>query len=725
MVGFNSFIICNECPLTVNSPFKEARTIYCSSISSFLALWRRTLSKRILVTSALPYANGPIHLGHLAGAYLPADIFVRYHRLKGSDVVYICGSDEHGVPIMLRARSEGVSPQEIVDRYHELNKASFAKFGMSFDYYGRTSSPVHHQTSQDFFRALAIQNEFILKKEKQLYDPEAGMFLADRFVRGTCPSCGYEDAYGDQCESCGTSLSPKDLLNPRSAITNTKPVMKETTHWYLPLAAYQKKLEEWIGRHPEWKSNVLGQIHSWFNDGLNDRAVTRDLPWGVAVPEDVAKAAGVDASGKVLYVWFDAPIGYISATKEWAQDKGEPELWRTYWQDENTRLVHFIGKDNIVFHCLIFPAMLMAHGKFVLPDNVPANEFLNLEGNKLSTSRNYAVWLDDYLQKFDPDSLRYVLASNLPETRDTDFSWRDFQARHNNELADILGNFVNRTATFAHKYFEGKVPPAGTPDELDRELLTRLEKAPVQLGKLIDTFQLKNYVREVMDLARFANKYFNDKEPWKTRKTNIASCETTIHYCLQTVGALSVLLEPVLPFTSRKIWKMLGLGEAHRWDEFARPALKEGMPVGKPEILFTKIDDKVIEKETNFLQAQLNGGQQAQTDEEITPEIDIDIFARVDLRVAEIIEAERVKKSNKLVKLQIKIGREQRQIIAGIAQHYQPEELIGRKIVVVANLKPAMLFGEKSQGMLLAAKDGDKLALLSVLDEMPSGSKIS
>ncbi len=698
---------------------------FANRLKTILAFGDEILTKRILVTSALPYANGPIHLGHLAGAYLPADIFVRYHRLKGSDVIYICGSDEHGVPIMLRARNEGVPPQEIVDRYHELNKASFAKFGMSFDYYGRTSSPVHHQTSQDFFRTLAAKDEFILKKEKQLYDPEAGMFLADRFVRGTCPSCGYEEAYGDQCEQCGTSLSPKDLINPRSAITNAKPIMKETTHWYLPLTSYQKKLEEWIGRHPEWKSNVLGQVQSWFNDGLNDRAVTRDLPWGVPVPQDVAEAAGVDASGKVLYVWFDAPIGYISATKEWAQEKGRPDLWKTYWQDDETRLVHFIGKDNIVFHCLIFPAMLMAHGDFVLPDNVPANEFLNLEGNKLSTSRNYAVWLDDYLQKFNPDSLRYVLASNLPETRDTDFSWRDFQARHNNELADILGNFVNRTVTFAHKYFEGKVPPAGQPDTLDKELLERLEKAPQQLGKLIDSFQFKNYMREVMDLARFANKYFNDKEPWQTRKTDMASCGTTIHNCLQTVGALSVLLEPVLPFTSRKIWTMLRLGDTHRWDEFIRPVLKEGSPVGKPEILFTKIEDEVIEKETNYLQQQLNGKSQTEEEEENIPEIDIETFAKIDLRVAEILEAEKVKKSNKLLKLQIKIGDKRRQIIAGIARHYRPEELIGKKIIVVANLKPAKLFGETSQGMLLAAKDGDKLALLSVRNEISSGSKIN
>jgi len=429
----------------------------CSSPTSLQKSKREVFKlpqkERYMITSALPYANGPIHLGHLAGAYLPGDIFARYCRLKRRDTLYICGSDEHGVPIMLRARNEGVSPQEIVNRYHEIIKKSFEKFGMSFDYYGRTSSPVHHQTSSEFFRYLAGKGVFSLKTDQQLYDPEAKMFLADRFVRGTCPVCQYEDAYGDQCERCGSSLSPADLINPRSAITNAKPVMKETTHWYLPLAKFQPELEKWIAGHPEWRSNVLGQIQSWFKDGLKDRAVTRDLPWGVALPENVAKKAGVDPTGKVLYVWFDAPIGYISASKEWAIKQGDPERWKPYWQDKDSKLFHFIGKDNIVFHCLIFPAMLMAHGDYVLPENVPSNEFLNLEGNKLSTSRNYAVWLDDYLEKFEPDALRYALAINMPETRDADFSWQEFQARHNNELADILGNFVNRTFTFVQKYF--------------------------------------------------------------------------------------------------------------------------------------------------------------------------------------------------------------------------------------------------------------------------------
>jgi methionyl-tRNA synthetase len=683
------------------------------------------LSKRILVTSALPYANGPIHLGHLAGAYLPADIFVRYHRLKGSDVVYICGSDEHGVPIMIKARNENVSPQDVVDRYHEMNKKSFEQFGMTFDYYGRTSSPVHHETSQEFFRKLAEKDEFVLKSEEQLFDPEAGIFLADRFVKGTCPVCGYEDAYGDQCEKCGSSLSPKELIKPRSAITNAPPVVKETTHWYLPLAKYQQRLEEWIGSHPEWKSNVLGQVQSWFKDGLKDRAVTRDLPWGVSIPEDIARKYNVDASGKVLYVWFDAPIGYISATKEWAQIKGDSDLWKTYWQDQDTRLVHFIGKDNIVFHCLIFPAMLMVHGDFVLPENVPANEFLNLEGNKLSTSRNYAVWLDDYLQKFDPDSLRYTLASNLPETKDSDFSWKDFQARHNNELADILGNFINRTLIFAHKYFDGKVPVMDKPGALDEEMINRIKQAPVQLGELIDKYQLRFYVRDLMDIARFANKYFNDKEPWATRKSDPDQCATTIHLCLQMVFSLSVLAEPVIPFSSRKIWKILNVSNDPTWQDAGSLNLEDGHHLNAPEILFTKIEDDVINTEIERLQ---NALQPADSKNSAEPEqnlINTETFSQVELRVAQILEAEPVKKSDRLLKLQVDLGEEKRQIIAGIAQNYKPETLIGKKVIVVVNLTPATLRGQISQGMLLAASNEKQLTLLTVLEDIAPGSKIS
>ena len=684
------------------------------------------MPEKILVTSALPYANGPIHLGHLAGAYLPADIFVRYHRLKGSDIIYICGSDEHGVPIMLKARDENVSPQQIVDRYHVMNKNSFEAFGISFDYYGRTSSPVHHDISRDFFRTLAEKDEFVLKTEEQLYDPKAKIFLADRFVKGTCPICSNPDAYGDQCEKCGSSLSPKELINPRSAITDAQPVVKETTHWYLPLAKYQKQLEKWISSHPEWKSNVLGQVQSWFKAGLNDRAVTRDLPWGVSIPEDIAKKYNVDAASKVLYVWFDAPIGYISATREWSQIKGDEDLWKTYWQNKDTRLVHFIGKDNIVFHCIIFPAMLMVHGDYVLPQNVPANEFLNLEGNKLSTSRNYAVWLDDYLQKFEADSLRYALASNLPETKDADFSWKEFQARHNNELADILGNFVNRTLTFAHKYFDGAVPTAGALDTLDKEFISKIKAAPGALGNLIDKYQNRFYIRDLMELTRFANKYFNDKEPWQTRKSDAEVCATTINLCLQMVRSLSILAEPVIPNTVRKLWKMLDINEQLNWYEAGELKLKSGHTINQPEILFTKIEDDVIQAEIDRLQEiqiNLQAGQKPAVESE--KKIDFESFKTIDLRVAKVIEAETVKKSDKLLKLQIEIGSEKRQIIAGVAQHYKPEELIGKKIIVVANLEPATIRGNQSEGMLLAASSDRQLTLLTVMDDIPSGAKIS
>ncbi|MEJ2542538.1 MAG: methionine--tRNA ligase [Calditrichaceae bacterium] len=684
------------------------------------------MPEKILVTSALPYANGPIHLGHLAGAYLPADIFVRYHRLKGSDIIYICGSDEHGVPIMLKAREENVAPQKIVDRFHEMNKKSFAQFGMSFDFYGRTSSPVHHEISSDFFRTLAEKDEFILKTEEQLYDPKAKIFLADRFVKGTCPACSNEDAYGDQCEKCGSSLSPKELINPRSAITDAEPVVKETTHWYLPLSKYQKQLEKWIGGHSEWKSNVLGQVRSWFKAGLNDRAVTRDLPWGVSIPKDIAKKYNVDAEGKVLYVWFDAPIGYISATKEWAQAKGDENLWKEYWQNKDTRLVHFIGKDNIVFHCIIFPAMLMVHGDYVMPQNVPANEFLNLEGNKLSTSRNYAVWLNDYLEKFEVDSLRYALASNLPETKDADFSWKEFQARHNNELADILGNFVNRTLTFAHKYFEGKIPETGNLDALDKELVDKISNAPDSLGKLIDSYQNRFYVRDLMELARFANKYFNDKEPWKTRKSDPQVCATTINLCLQMVRSLSILAEPVIPNSVRKIWKILNITDNPNWDEAGELNLPTGQKINQSEILFTKIEDEAIQAEIerlNKVQASMQSSQKMEP--KFEPQINFETFKKLDLRVAKVLKAEAVKKSDKLLKLQIEIGNTERQIIAGIAKHYKPENLIGKKIIVIANLEPATIRGNQSEGMLLAASDENQLALLTVLEDIPSGAKIS
>lgn len=678
--------------------------------------------EKILVTSALPYANGPIHLGHLAGAYLPADIFVRYHRLKGNDIVYICGSDEHGVPIMLRARNEGVSPQEIVDRYHNIIKNSFEKFGISFDYYGRTSSKIHHQTSQDFFRTLAKKDEFIQKKEKQLYDAEADIFLADRFIRGTCPKCGYEDAYGDQCENCGTSLSPKDLKTPRSAITNAKPILKETTHWYLPLEKYQPFLEKWIESHPEWKPNALGQIKSWFTDGLKDRAVTRDLPWGVPVPEDVV---GDEAKGKVLYVWFDAPIGYISATREWGQLKGDSELWKKYWHSKNTRLLHFIGKDNIVFHCIIFPAMLNVHGDYVLPENVPANEFLNLEGDKISTSRDYAVWLDEYLKKFEPDSLRYCLASIMPEVKDADFSWKDFQSRHNNELADILGNFVNRSAVFCHKYFNGKIPPLGNTDILDEKLIAKLKGAPDRVGELINTHQYKNYVREIMDITRFANKYFNDKEPWKTRNDNPESCATTLHLCIQTVRILSVLFEPLLPFTSERMNSLLNINSPQNWDSAKELLLKEGAEIARPQILFTKIEDDMVDPEIEKLRSSAESKSANVKVPEFSPEIEFDDFGKMDLRVARVIDAGKIPKTDRLLEIQVDMGIEKRTIVSGIAEHYKAEDLIGKNVVIISNLKPVKLKGVESKGMLLTSEHNGELSLLTVMKEIAPGSKIS
>jgi len=726
--------------------------------------------ERILVTSALPYANGPVHLGQIAGAYLPADLYCRYQRLKGRDVVYICGSDEYGVAIVMRAHAEGISPKEIVDEYHPMIEESFRQFGMSFDHYGRTTTDVHRRTSQDFFLRLDEQGVFRLKREQQLFDPEAGIFLADRFVRGTCPVCGYEDAYGDQCENCGTSLSPAELINPRSALTEAIPEMRETVHWYLPLGDFQSRLQAWIDTHPEWKPNVLGQVRSWFADGLKDRAITRDVPWGVPVPEEAAARAGVDAAGKVIYVWFDAPIGYISATKEWAVKQGDPDRWRSYWQDPASSLVHFIGKDNIVFHSLMFPAMLMAHGDFVLPTNVPANEFMNLEGRKLSTSRGWAVWLHEYLEEFEPDPLRYALATMLPETRDSDFSWGEFQSRVNAELADVLGNFVNRTMTFARRYFEGTVPALREERAADSAVLRQLAASPARIGALYETFRFRDAVFETMAVARLGNKYFNDTEPWRTQKTDPQACANTIHVSLQICAALAVLAEPVLPFSARRLREMLRLGDirpsvpgagtaGRGWDESGMPLLAEGHPVGEPEILFAKIEDSIIERQLQKIRsaagedeaperasggdqprAQLGAGEQpgasaagaAETRETAEgaaiyegnaeagnqplvskayapakDEISYDDFARLDLRTGVVTVAEAVPKADKLLRLEVDLGYETRQILAGVAEQYAPDELVGRRVVVVANLAPRKLRGLESQGMLLMAEDRD------------------
>jgi len=672
---------------------------------------------RIMVTAALPYANGPVHLGHLAGAYLPADLFSRYQRMKGQDVVFVCGSDEMGVAIMVRARNEGIDPQDLVDRYHPMIEKAFAGFGMSFDHYGRTTSPVHAETSQDFFRTLARKDVFALKTEEQLYDPEAGIFLADRFVVGTCPTCGNENAYGDQCEKCGSTLSPKELINPRSTLSDATPERRETTHFYLPLGDFQDRLDQWIGTHPEWKPNVLGQVRSWLNDGLKDRAITRDVPWGVPVPKDVAEELGIDAEGKVIYVWFDAPIGYISDTKEWAMSQGDPDAWKPYWQADDTRLVHFIGKDNIVFHCLMFPAMLMAHGDYTLPENVPANEFLNIEGDKLSTSRNWAVWLHEYLEDFEPDLLRYALATMLPETKDADFNWSEFQTRVNSELADVLGNFVNRTLTFAARFADGKVPELVDPSDADKAALEELATFPDRIGKAYDTYRNREAVFETMALARLGNKYFNDTEPWHTRKSDPQACANTIHVSLQICASLSVLMEPALPFSSARLRGMLnlegvrasvpgGAAEGIGWDDAGKSLLQPGHALDEAGILFTKIEDDVMEEQKAKLGATPDGASDKdQPYEPVKDTIEYDDFAKLDFRMGTIVEAEEMPKSKKLVKTVVDLGFEKRQILAGIKEHFKPEELIGKRVAVVANLAPRKMMGTESQGMILMAED--------------------
>lgn len=696
---------------------------------------------RILVTSALPYANGPIHLGHLAGAYLPADVFVRYHRLRGSDVVYICGSDEHGSAIVMRSIKDGVTPQEIVDRYHAMAETDFAKFGMSFDHYGRTSGPMHRETARDWFRKMAEQGDFVLQKGEHLFDPEVKLFLADRFVVGTCPHCKNPNAYGDQCEKCGNTLTAKELIEPRSTLSDATPEWRETTNWALDLGAHQPWLESWIGEKTHWKSNVLGQIQSWFKAGLGPREQTRDLPWGVPVPEDVAEAAGVDPEGKVLYVWFDAPIGYVSATREWAEKVGDAERWKTYWQSEDTRLIHFIGKDNIVFHTISFPVQLKLHGDYVLPENVPANEFLNLEGEKLSTSRGWAVWLGEALEEFPADYLRYSLLRSLPETKDADFTWADFQAHVNNELADNFGNFCNRTLQFAAKYFDGKVPALTDPSDADRAALEALATFPGKVGALIDESKMRDAIQELMNLGRLGNKYFNDSEPWATRKTDMARCGNTIHVSLQICAALSILADPFLPFTARTLRGILKLdgvrssdarGEAGAlgWDEAGAPLLSAGHALGEPEILVKKLEDEAIAAQRAKLEAraaEAAEGAEETADAPYAPLKDTivyDDFAKLDLRIGVVKHAEKVKKSKKLIRCEVDLGFEQRQILAGVAEHLSPEDLVGKRVVVVANLAPRKMVGLESEGMLLMAEDREG-KLVPVRAESEAGATVS
>lgn len=668
------------------------------------------MSKRYTITAALPYTNGPIHIGHLAGVYVPADIFARYQRLKNNDVAFICGSDEHGVAISIKAKKEGTTPQTIIDKYHAIIKQSFADFGISFDNYSRTSAPIHHQTASDFFKKLYEQGDFIEEISEQLYDEEAHQFLADRFVIGTCPKCGNPEAYGDQCERCGSSLNATDLIDPKSSITGSKPTLKATKHWFLPLNRYQEFLEKWIleGHKSDWKPNVYGQVKSWLDDELKPRAVTRDLDWGIPVPVE-------GAEGKVLYVWFDAPIGYISSTKEWAEREGKD--WRPYWQDSDTQLVHFIGKDNIVFHCIIFPAMLKAEGSFILPANVPANEFLNLEGNKLSTSKNWAVWLHEYLQDFpnQQDVLRYVLTANAPETKDNDFTWKDFQARNNNELVAIFGNFINRVAVLTQKYYEGVVPQADTYNNVDTETLRQITEFTEKIEQSLERYRFREAQQELMNMARLGNKYLADEEPWKLIKTDPERVKTVMYIALQIATALAVASEPFLPFTSEKLKRMLQLG-AITWESLktnATELLKAGHRIGVAELLFEKIEDAAIEKQLQRLEnTKLANKQEAQVnaETEVAPQkelISYDDFAKMDIRIGTILEAEKMPKADKLLILKVDTGIDKRTIVSGIAQSFAPEEIIGKKVTVLVNLAPRKLRGVESQGMILMVENSE------------------
>jgi methionyl-tRNA synthetase len=673
--------------------------------------------KRTLITSALPYANGPVHIGHLAGVYVPADIYARYLRLKGEEVLFVGGSDEHGVPITIRAKKEGVTPQDIVDRYHGIIKKSFEDFGISFDVYSRTTSETHRKLASDFFRTLYDKGEFIEKTSEQYYDEEAKQFLADRYITGTCPHCGNEKAYGDQCEACGTSLSPTELINPKSAISGSKPVMRETKHWYLPLDKWEPFLRKWIlDEHKEWKSNVYGQCKSWLDMGLQPRAVSRDLDWGIPVPVE-------GAEGKVLYVWFDAPIGYISNTKELL-----PDSWEKWWKDPETKMLHFIGKDNIVFHCIVFPAMLKAEGSYNLPENVPANEFLNLEGDKISTSRNWAVWLNEYLEDMPgkQDVLRYVLTANAPETKDNDFTWKDFQARNNNELVAVLGNFVNRALVLTEKYFEGKVPAAGELTDYDRQTLKDFENVKEDVERLLDIFHFRDAQKEAMNLARIGNKYLADTEPWKLAKTDMARVATIMNIALQITANLAIAFEPFLPFSMEKLNKMLNV-EPLGWNKLGSvDLLPAGHKLNKPELLFEKIEDSVIEAQIQKLLDTKKANEEANyRANPIRENIEFDDFTKLDIRVGTVLECTKVSKADKLLQFLIDDGLDKRTIVSGIAKHYQPEELVGKQVCFIANLAPRKLKGIVSEGMILSAENFDgSLSVISPMREVKPGSEV-
>lgn len=671
--------------------------------------------KRHLITAALPYANGPIHIGHLAGVYVPADIYTRYLRLKGEDVLWVCGSDEHGVPITLKARKEGIHPQDVVDKFHEINKTAFEKFGISFDIYSRTSNKVHYETASEFFSKLYDNEEFIEKTSKQFYDEEAKQFLADRYISGTCPHCGNENAYGDQCESCGTSLNATDLINPKSTISGNKPVLKETKHWYLPLDKYEPYLKKWILKdHKEWKSNVYGQCKSWIDQGLQPRAVSRDLDWGVPVPVE-------GADGKVLYVWFDAPIGYISATKELTPD------WEKYWKSEDSRLIHFIGKDNIVFHCIIFPAMLHAEGSYILPDNVPANEFLNLENDKISTSRNWAVWLHEYLEEFPgkEDVLRYTLSANMPEAKDNDFTWKDFQARNNNELVAILGNFVNRTMVLTNKYYKGTVPGPNEYNDFDKETLAAIAQYKQKIENSLKSFRFREALKEFMNLARLGNKYLADTEPWALAKTDTERVKTIMYISLQITANIAILGEPFLPFSCEKLLGFLNMEKAG-WEKAGSDLLAIGHQIKKPKLLFEKISDEEIQKQIDKLLATKK--QNESENAEVKPakdDVSFEEFQKLDIRIGTILEAEKVAKTKKLLKILVDTGIDKRSVVSGIAEYYKPEDIIGKQVSILVNLAPRKIKGIESQGMILMSENFDgELSFISPEKKQNNGSEV-
>ncbi|WP_299782129.1 methionine--tRNA ligase [uncultured Formosa sp.] len=666
---------------------------------------KRDMSKRYTITAALPYTNGPIHIGHLAGVYVPADIYARYLRLTGNDVLFICGSDEHGVPITIKAKKEGVTPQDIVDKYHAIIKTSFEDFGVSFDNYSRTSAKIHHDTASEFFTTLYNKGEFTEETTEQLYDEEANQFLADRFVTGTCPKCGNEEAYGDQCEKCGSSLNATDLINPKSAITGNVPTLKQTKHWFLPLDKHEDFLKEWIlkGHKKDWKPNVYGQVKSWIDDGLRPRAVTRDLDWGIPVPLE-------GAEGKVLYVWFDAPIGYISSTKEWAAREGKD--WEPYWKDKDTTLVHFIGKDNIVFHCIIFPAMLKAEGSYILPENVPANEFLNLEGNKLSTSKNWAVWLPEYLEDFpnQQDVLRYALTANAPETKDNDFTWKDFQARNNNELVAIFGNFINRVVVLTNKYYNGNVPTPSEFSKIDEETLAALKAYPSVISSSIERYRFREGSQELMNLARLGNKYLADEEPWKKIKVDEVRTQTIMFVALQIASGLATLCEPFLPFTSAKLKSILNISDENTWESISTKdvLLPATHQIGKGELLFSKIEDDTIQHQLDKLIASKKANEAA--NKVVEPQKDtitFDDFSKLDLRVGTILEAEKMPKAKKLLILKVDTGLDVRTIVSGIAESFKPEDIIGKRVTVLVNLAPRALRGVDSEGMILMTETAE------------------